>query len=273
MMNTKLKSLKLVIKGTLVAAAVVALVGFSLQPLVSVGRAQNLLRNEPFFDLNDDFYRRFGIEPNNIIARVGTPGVRTTDWADDTSGSDPNRRPIRIRQITGGWDMSGNLIFYVVPGFINENTFSRDAFGNLTPAGQRARDFAESFRAFLFPKTTRNHDGSIASVDLSVAVPNRRQDNIFETRDRYFCENVLGLWLVAFVIYTQKGYNAWVNASDPNHATLQAIANSNGTDRDGTPILQRLAEINKLLSLGLIELRSNPAVFSGGGPPRPRWVI
>ena len=270
-MNTKLKKLKPIIKVTFVVVAAMVLVGSSLQPVVSVGQAQNLLRNEPFFDFNDAFYRKNGIEPNNIIARVGTPGVRLPDWADDTSGTDPNRRPVRIRQITGGWDKDGNLIYYVVPGFITENTFSRDAFGNLTPDGQKARNFAENFRAFLFPKTTRNPDGSIASVDLSVALPNRRQDNIFETKDRYFCENVLGLWLIAFTIYTQAGYNAWVHPNDPNHATLQAIANSNGTDRDGTPILQRLSEIETLQSMGLVELRNNPV--PGGGPPRPRWVI
>src|SRR5262245_38409710 len=270
-MKTKLRITKLVIKMTLVVIAAVVLAGSILQPLVFVGQAQNLLRNEPFFDFNDDFYRKNGIEPNKIIQRVGIPGVRLADWVQDSSGTDPNRRDIRVRQITGGWDMSGNLIYYVVPGFVSDNTFSRDASGNLTPEGQRARNFAESFRAFIFPKTTRNPDGSIASVDLSVALPNRRQDNLFETKDRYFCDNVLGLWLIAFTLYTQKGYNAAKNPNDPNHAMLQAIADANGTDRDGTPILQRLSEIESLQSLGLVELRNNP--LPGAGPPRPRWVI
>ena len=272
MMNSKRQKLRLGLRVVLVSIAALSLMSSTL-PMVSVGRAQNLLRNEPPFDFNDAFYRRNGIEPNNILARVGTPGVRLPDWADDPSVTDSNRRPVRIRQITGGWDKDGNLIYYVVPGFVNENTFSRDASGDLTLEGQQARETAEKFRAFLFPKTTRNPDGSIASVDLSVALPNRRQDNIFETIDRYFCENVLGLWLVTFVVYTQKGYNAWVHTDDHNHAMLQAIANANGTDRDGTPLLQRLAEILTLKDLGLVQLRSNAAVSSGGGPPRPRWVI
>ena len=130
---------------------------------------------------------------------------------------------------------------------------------------------AENFRAFIFPKTTRNPDGSIASVDLSVALPNRRQDNVFETKDRYFCDNVLGLWIIAFTLYTQAGFNAAINPNDPNHGVLQAIADRNGKDRDGTPILQTVADIENLVSLGLVELRNNP--LPGAGPPRPRWVI
>ena len=272
MMKTKRRYLRPGIRGSLVALAGLVLMS-STFPVVFVGQAQNLLRNEPPFDFSDAFYRRNGIDPNNILARVGTPGVRLPDWAADDSVTDSNRRPFRIRQITGGWDKDGNLIYYVVPGFVNENTFSRDASGDLTAEGMAARATAEKFRAFLFPKTTRNPDGSVASVDLSVALPNRRQDNIFETIDRYFCENVLGLWLVRFVIYTQNGYNAWVHDSDPNHARLQAIATQNGTDRDGTPILQRLSELLSLEADGLVEFRSNPATSSGGGPPRPRWVI
>ena len=271
-MNVKRVFFRLGIKLSIVALGALLLVPSSLPPL-AVTEAQNLLRNEPPFDFSDAFYRRNGIEPSGILARVGTAGVRIPDWAPDPSVTDPNKRPVRIRQITGGWDKDGNLIYYVVPGFVNENTFSRNPDGSLTPQGQRARDFAEEFRAFLFPKTARNPDGSIASADLSVALPNRRQDNIFETKDRYFCENVLGLWIVTFVIYTQRGYLAWVNAGDPNHARLQAIANTNGTDRDGTPLLQRLAEMLSLEADGLVEFRSNAAVSSGGGPPRPRWVI
>ncbi|HMG34981.1 MAG TPA: hypothetical protein VKM94_13670 [Blastocatellia bacterium] len=271
-MDKKRKSVSLGIKGGVVALVMLVL-GSNLFPIICVGQAQNLLRNEPPFDFSDATYQKNGIAPSNILARVGTPGVRLPDWAPDDSVSDQNKRGIRIRQITGGWDKDGNLIYYVVPGFLNENSFSRDSNGDLTVEGMQARNIAEKFRAFLFPKTTRNPDGSVAGVDLSVALPNRRQDNIFETVDRYFCENLLGLWLVTFVVYTQAGYNAWVHTTDPNHAILQAIANNNGTDRDGTPILQRLAEINSLQGLGLIELRSNPPVFTGGGPPRPRWVI
>jgi hypothetical protein len=104
-----------------------------------------------------------------------------------------------------------------------------------------------------------------------VALPNRRQDNIFETKERYSCENVLGLWLVSMVIYTQKGFNAFKNPSDRNHKVLRDIAHRNGVDLDGTPLLQRLAEINELQARGLVELRSNP--LPGGAPPFPRWVI
>jgi len=277
MMKTIRNNLRLGIREGAIAIVALVLVAVTF-PVVFMGKAQdNLLRNEPPLDFSDDFYRKNGIDPDKIFQRVGTmkgemQGRPTDHWAVYPAVTDSSRTGIRINQITGGWDKNGNLIYYTVPGFIvSEDTFTDDPRTPNINEGAVARALAEDFRAFLFPKQ-RRPDGSFNfNPDLSVALPNRRQDNIFETKDRYFCENLLGLWKAAFVIFTEKGYNAWVNPDDPNHRILQEIADRNSTNLDGTPILQRLEEINLLTGddLKLAELRFNPV----GLPPRPRWVI
>jgi hypothetical protein len=237
-------------------------------PILSVGRTDNLLRNAPPFDFSDDFYIKNGVDFNNILGRPGNPDRPQEHWVLDGSNTDPNRRGVRILETTGGWDKDGNLIYYSIMGGMVPATFTNDA------AGVRARALAEDFRAFLFPKTTRNADGSVATVRLDPAPPNRRQDNVFDTKNSYFCQNLLGLWLITMVVYTKDGYNAWVHNADRRlKRILQGIADRNGTDIDGTPILNTVGDIERLQALGAVELRFNPE----GGPPAgadgPRWVI
>lgn len=226
-------------------------------PLVSgQGPVGRLNANPAPFDFSDEFYLVNGIDFTKLPNRVGEPTRNPAHWAFDDSNTDPTRRGVRITQTTGGFDKDGNLIYYSVMADVPPAAFTDD------PAGVRARAVAEKFRAFLFPKTERNPDGSIKKVVLSPALPNRRQDNIFETVDAYFCDNLLGLWLVTFVIYTQKAFTA------EGQAVLDQIAARNGRDLDGTPILKRLDEILRLRDQGLAELRSNPETGGEG----PRWV-
>lgn len=245
---------------------ILAMVTSSL-PMFSVGRADNL-HNAPPFDFSDNFYRINGVDINNILGRPGNPDRPPAHWVLDNSNNDPTRRGVRILETTGGWDRDGNLIYYSIMGGMKATTFTNDA------AGVRARALAEDFRAFLFPRTPRNADGSPGRVILDPAPPNRRQDNVFDTKNSYFCQNLLGLWLITMVVYTQDGYNAWVNNTNPAlHAELQEIANRNGIDLNGTPILNTVPDIDHLRNIGAVEFRFN----GEGGPPAgedgPRWVI
>ena len=281
MMKTIRNNLRLGIRGGVLALAVLApILAASTFPIVFKGKAQDLLRNEGPFDFNDDFYRKNGIDPSKIFQRVGTSDpARNGHWVFDTPPTDASKNNVRITQITGGWDQNGNLIYYTVPGFLtSEDVFLDDPrTPNINEAAE-ARKFLEGdpskgiqpFRVFLFPKQ-RNADGSFNfNPPLSIGLPNRRQDNIFETKDRYFCENLLGLWQANLVVFTPEGINAWLNTGDPNHGLLQSIADSNGTNLDGTPIFQRAAEVTSMESKGLVALRQNPI---GGAPPFARWVI
>lgn len=238
----------------LVAAVVLTGVAPTLPPSEAKSRAVNT--NPPPFDFSDAFYRQNGIDPAKIRERVGNPDRNPSHWTVDTSNTDPNRRPIRILETTGGWNDSANLIYYTVMGAIMDDAFERDALGNLTARGARAKQIAENARAFLFPKASA---GSV----LDPAPPNRRQDNIFDTRGGYFSNNPLGLWVLTFVVYTPKAF------TEEGRKILDPIAARNGRDLDGTPIIKSASQVDDLASKGLVELRQRPRDGSQGVP----WVI
>jgi len=214
--------------------------------------------NPPPFDFGDAFYLANGINPTAISERIGTPNCSSGKCVFDNSNNDPNRRNIRVLETTGGFDEGGNLIYYSIMGFVFPNTFTTDA------AGVQAQQIANEFRAFIFPKTPRNPDGSPADVILSPAPSNRRQDNVFDTRNDYFDRNPLGLWILAFVVYTQKAFT-----TADGQKTLADLAAKNGTDLDSTPILNNAGVIDQLVIDGFAEIRTRPLDGSKGFP----WVI
>lgn len=222
--------------------------------------------NPPPFDFNDQFYLANGIDPTHILNRVNTAGNPCLPGGPncvvDDSNADPNRRNVRILQTTGGFNNAGSLIYYSIMGMVTPTTFTNDA------AGQQAKQIANSFRAFIFPKTPRNADCTAANVVLSPAVGNRRQDNVFDTRNGYFSNNPLGLWILAFAVYTQKAFTATPSGCQlvPD---LAPIAAANGTDLDGTPILKTADRIDGLVSQGFVEIRTRAQDGTQGFP----WVI
>ena len=237
--------------------------GFTgLTPPTSSSPANNKLAgvNPPPFDFTDAFYRSNGIVPEKIGERVGTPDRNPLHWTVDNSNTDPDRRNIRVLETTGGWNNSGNIIYYSIMGTLMPDSFERDANGNLTPNGLRAMNIANSFRAFLFPKTNHAAGGTFIK---SPAPPNRRQDNIFDTRNGYFSNNPLGNWILAFVVYTPKAF------TPEGQKRLDPIAQKNGRDLDGTPILQSASEIDNLAADGFVKIVNRNLDGSEGFP----WVV
>lgn len=238
-------------------------VGFTgLTPPISSSLASNSLAgsNPPPFDFSDAFYRANGIVPEKIGERVGTPDRNPLHWVLDNSNTDPDRRNVRVLETTGGWNNSGSLIYYSIMGTLMPDSFERDANGNLTPNGLRAMNIANSFRAFLFPKTNHAAGGTFIK---SPAPPNRRQDNVFDTRNGYFSNNPLGNWILAFVVYTPKAFTA------EGYKRLDPIAATNGRDLDGTPILQSASEIDNLAADGFVKIVNRNLDGSEGFP----WVV
>ena len=250
----KLRSFKLPVWLTVINMMIVLALPGMGDATGRTGTARN--PNPPPFDFSDSFYRENGLTPEGIRERAGNADRNPTHWTVDNSNTDPERRNIRILETTGGFNNSGNLIYYSIMGTVFPDTFERDANGHLTERGQRALEVANKFRAFLFPKASA---GSI----LSPAPPNRRQDNIFDTRDGYFSNNPLGLWILAFVVYTPKAF------TDEGRKVLDPIAAINGRDLDGTPILTTADLIDKLAAKGLVEIRTRNQDGSQGFP----WVI
>ncbi len=222
--------------------------------------------NPPPFDFSDSFYLQNGINPANIPMRVGTfdaagNPVRPNDWVFDGTNTDPTRRGVRILQTTGGFNNAGSLIYYSIMGPVVPGTFSNDA------AGARARDIANHFRAFLFPRALTDPACLPSSPTVNPAldpkVCNRRQDNVFDTRDGYFSNNPLGLWILAFVVFTPAAF------TPEGQKVLAPIAATNGVDLDGTPILTAADQIDGLAAQGFVEIRNRPLDGSQGFP----WVI
>jgi hypothetical protein len=203
----------------------------------------------PPFDFSNAFYLANGINPSTIQQRVGGPNSASA-FVAESSAPDANHTNIRITETTGGFNHEGNVLYYTINGFVNPGTFTNDA------AGQQAMTIAEEFTAYIFPK---------ASGDpFSPALSNRRQDNVFDTRNGYSIDNPLGLWTAQFVSFTPAAFN-----TSQGRATLEHLADLNGTNLDGTPILKTAMEIDGLVKKGFaIEQHRN---FDGSqGFP---WII
>jgi hypothetical protein len=221
-------------------------------PLVIDSRAQ--APQQPPFDFSDAFYLANGINPAALITRVdGT--CPDTDIPScsvvDNSNTDPNRRNIRVLSTTGGFDADGNVLYYNIFARIpSPSTFTNNA------AGQQALQIANFFSAYHFPK---------ASGDpLDPSLPNRRQDNVFDTRNGYTVADPLGMWTLVFVSYTPAAFN-----TPQGQATLAQLAAKNGTDLDGTPIIKKAIEVDNLEKKGFAVEQTRALDGSQGNP----WVV
>ncbi len=264
------------------------------------------IRLSPPFDFNDDFYTKNGmdvakLESLGADSRVGfSVGTKTGaefgtsppdwggayNWIEDNTNTDPTRGGanggIRVTQTTGGFDKDGNLIYYSIMAPIPDQTFfTQDA------AGARAHTIANQFRAFIFPKQLKHGamqftacpvgtqlklpDGTPnpAAQNCVVLAPppgNRRQDNLFETKDTYFCGNLLGLWLIEMVVFTPQ------SQTPPGQQALAALVAKNGATLDGTPVFKTLDQIQQLINAGYVQLLELPD-DPHAGPGDPRYVV
>jgi len=232
--------------------AMMALMGLSFN-LTGLASGGGDLGTSPF-EFADATYRAHGIVPENIVLRVGDAS-RAGDFVVDNSNTDPNRRNIRAIETTPGTTGTSGLTYANIFGVLNSASFERNADGSLTARGQVAFDTAEHFRVFIFPKAS---NGSI----LDPFLPNKRQDNVFDTRNGYFSNDPLGMWVAVWVVYTPMAFTA------QGKKELDPIAATSGRDLDGTPILTSPSQLDNLEAKGLIEFRTRPV-----SDPVFRWVI
>jgi len=219
------------------------------------GSARAQTKGTPPFDFLDAFYLQNGINPVNILKRVdGTCPANDKPSCSvvDNSNTDPDRRNIRVLSTTGGFDHEGNSLYYNIFGMVNPDTFTNNT------AGAKAMKIANFFSAYIFPKAS----GDPLSPELS----NRRQDNVFDTRNGYSTANPLGLWTAVFVSYSAAGL-------DPNNAVckhaLDNLRAKNGTDLDGTPQIHKAIEVDDLEKKGCAEEQTRALDGSQGFP----WII
>jgi len=252
-MRTNRKNWKWTFGLAVLALALTATTGLNFAPRAAAESGSSDLGTSPF-DFTDAVYRSQGVVPENIVLRVGDAS-RAGDFVIDNTNTDPRRRNVRTIESTPGTTGSSGLTYANIFGVLNSAGFERNAAGQLTSRGAQSFDTAERFRVFIFPKAS---NGSI----LDPFLPNKRQDNVFDTRDGYFSNDPLGLWVAVWVVYTPKAFTS------SGRKELDPIAATNGRDLDGTPILTSPSQIDNLASKGFIELRTRPV-----DDPVFRWVI
>ena len=207
----------------------------------------------PPHDFSDSFYIANGIDPAGLTLRVTERGGGAGAVIEDEA-PDPSRSKVRIIANNAGFDAGGALLIYPdPPAFVTVDAFMDNA------AGQHARQLADEFRAFIFPKKDGN--------PFSPGPPNRRQDNMFDTGLGYLTDNPLGLWTLQFVEYTDAARNGGTPAQDALMAEMTA---RNGLDLDGTPVIRRKHEIFTLDEAGLVNLYTRNKETFENGPP---WVV
>jgi len=235
-------------KWLLLAAALAATTG------ILRGDNENKAGTPPF-DFADSFYSANGINPANILNRVnGTcPPNDTPSCSVSETSPDPDRSPNRVLSTTGGFDHEGNPLYYNIFGMVMPSTFTTDA------AGAKAQEIANFFTAYIFPKASGN--------PLDPSLPNRRQDNVFDTRNGYFVANPLGLWNAVFVSYTPAAVGP--KATAVCKSSLKVLAKKNGLDLDGTPQIHMAIEVDDLEKKGCAVENERARDGSQGFP----WII
>jgi hypothetical protein len=206
--------------------------------------AQGLPQGFPPFDFSDAYYRANGLDPTLV---VGRPTGANANSVIDNRENGPNYNNVRIRSYAGSYDHSGHNVFFYVTGLVRQNTFLNNA------AGQRALQIAESYDVYEFPRST----------NPQYAVFPKRQDNLTDLRNGYFSNNPLGLWRIKLVRYTPAAFS-----TPEGREELADIAEDNGYDLDGTPLLRTLSDVERLHDRGLVTIEIPP--MEG---PALRWFL
>ena len=204
------------------------------------------------FQFSDAFYIDHGIDPtmtaDHFVFPDAKPGFDRTRLG---VSPDPDvYNDVRVIETTGGFKRNGGLLYYQAPSFLFEESFTDNC------AGAETRQICQDFGAFLFPLANGN--------PLSPAPPNRRQDNIFQTNNGYWSNNPLGCWRINFVSFDGPNVNG-ANCQDE----MADLAEDNGFDLDGTPVITRLNDVEDLEEDGCVQVRRRNTDGSQGFP----WVI
>lgn len=206
--------------------------------------------NEPFV-FSDAFFRANGIEPTAVL---GLPACGAGGVCDESSPNPKQYSDVRITSTLGAHSHSGDPTYVLIQGLVDVGTFTNDA------AGLEARDVAEAFTVYFFP--LQPVDGSLPA--LSPAPSNLRQNNVLDTRNGYFSNDPLGLWVMR-----------WVSWDGPNLSSskcqdeMAGLAADYGLDLDGTPRIVDVSTVENLQANGCVTVRTRPSDGSQG----PRWLL
>ncbi|HEX2162332.1 MAG TPA: hypothetical protein VHM02_00130 [Thermoanaerobaculia bacterium] len=205
--------------------------------------------NEPFV-FSDGFFRANGIEPTAVL---GLPACGAGGVCDESSPDPSQYSNVRITSTLGAHQQNGDPTFVTIQGLVGADAFTADE------AGIDARNIAEAFTVFFFPLQP-----ATGTPALSPAATNLRQNNVLDTRNGYFSNDPLGLWVMR-----------WVSWDGPNvqsqdcQEEMDDLAARNGLDLDGTPQITTVSDIENLQAEGCVTVRTRPSDGSQG----PRWLL
>jgi len=182
------------------------------------------------YDFNDAYYLANGVNPAKIGGRPS--GVLPNSTV--TPALHPWQRDVRLLRTSGAFNGSGGLQYFHVLGGGDVTLFTADA------AGQRAKQLADSSAEIIFAKAS-------ASATDPFALGPARQPAMQDTRNGYFGNNPLGLWIHVFVSYTPSAAG-----TAEGRKVLADLGKKNGFDLDGTPMIRSLSDIDMLFSKGLV---------------------
>jgi hypothetical protein len=179
------------------------------------------------YDFTDAYYRQNGVNPQAITSRrVPTPPLATLDVPFFAYQSHT-----RALLTLPAYNDSGSIEFFTVMGELSAPSFTNDA------AGRKAKQVADASPEYIFPRQGTDPLGLAAF----------RQSSVLDMRNGYFSNNPLGLWVHTFVAYTPSAFN-----TADGRKTLADLANRNGLDLDGTPIITNVSDIDNLFKKGYI---------------------
>lgn len=183
------------------------------------------------YDFTDTYYVRNGVDPTMIEGRMQVGPIAKADKPNFSF-----QRPVRALLTLPAYDHSGNAEFFTVLGGISDGAFTNNS------AGRRARQIADASPEYVFPRQGTDPLG----LDL-------RQSVILDMRNGYFSNNKLGLWIHVWVNYTEKALT-----TRTGKRALADLAERNGRDLDGTPIIASIGEIDDLFEKGFVTKRLRP---------------
>jgi len=196
--------------------------------LATVSASAGDFDNLPPFDFSDAFYIANGINPDSIIGRPVGDGNGSVM---DNTPNGPDFNNVRITAHAAAYDHSGHRIFFYVTGLLTLDTFLDNE------AGDEAFDIAETYDVYEFPQ---------ADAPLGSVFP-KRQDLIADLRNGYFSNDPLGTWRIRIIKYTDAAFN-----TPEGQDALADLAEDNGLDLDGTPIIKTISEVESLKDAGFV---------------------
>ena len=195
--------------------------------LLSTAFAARADVSDRLYDFTDAYYQANGVNPATLAGRKQVPSANAVIDAPFFAF----QRNVRIIGTGGAYGASGAIAYFAVFAGFGPDGFTSDA------AGSRARQIADSYIEYIFPKSGTD----------PLALSAQRQAVLHANNNGYFSHDPLGLWLHVWVNYTSAAYN-----TRDGQKALSDLARKNGLALDGTPIIKTTSELSNLFSKGYV---------------------